>query len=91
MKIKMDKKDIDMVFKYLDAENDWTISLNEFHQLSQENRKKISQKKYSFNQTSNMNERMNLTKCMILLANKFDERFSNLKLAFDYFDIDKDG
>jgi Ca2+-binding EF-hand superfamily protein len=37
-----------------------------------------------------MNEKMSITKAMIMIGNHFDEKFASLKAAFNFFDANGD-
>lgn len=79
-----------MVFNYLALDKDKSLTFDEFNNLEQNNRRKLFGIRNPKDQAK-LGDKMNLTKAMIMISNKLEERYPNLKTAFKVFDSDGDG
>lgn len=75
MKLTITIHEVNILFDILDNNKDGSISLEEFLLLE----KHIVQ------------DRMHISKIVLILGRVFDETFKDIKNAFNFFDINKDG
>ena len=75
MKVKMGKVDVDKVFNYLDKDGNGEISFTEFQ---------------SFERGEVVRDRMKISRVMLIIARKLEEKFGLFRDAFKFFDKDDD-